>query len=471
MNAESARPTRVAVIGTGGGAMAAALKAAELGASVTVIERGEIGGTCVNVGCVPSKVLIRAAHVAHLRRVSPFDSAMVPGPVAVDRSALTAQQQALVASLRERKYVRILAEDPRIALVRGTARFRGTTTLEVTAADSARSLVPFDRCVIATGARPAVPAIPGLAGTPFWTSTDALASGEVPARLLVLGGSVVAVELAQAFSRLGSSVTILARSALLSREDPFLGEELRGAFEAEGIVVRTHTDVRRITAATGVVTVETAAGPVVGDRLLLATGRTPNTDALALDEVGVTRTETGAIVVDRYLRTNVQGIYAAGDCTTLPQYVYVAAAAGTRAAEHLMGGTRALDLTTMPTVVFTDPQVATVGLDDAAAVRAGFLPDARTLSLEHVPRALVNFETRGGIKLVADAKSRRLLGAQVIAAEAGEVIQSAALAIRAGMTVAELADQLFPYLTMVEGLKLAAQTFTKDVSKLSCCAA
>lgn len=451
--------------------MAAALKAAELGAAVTVIERGEIGGTCVNVGCVPSKVLVRAAYVANLRRVSPFDSAIAPGRVVVDRPALTAQQQALVASLRERKYVRILEDDSRIALVRGTARFRDTSTLEVTSADSNISLVPFDRCVIATGGRPAVPAIPGLTETPFWTSTDALASGEIPERLLVLGGSVVAVELAQAFFRLGSSVTILARSGLLSREDPFLGAELRAALEAEGIDVRTHTDPRRVTSTGGVVSVETATGPVVGDRLLVAVGRTPSTDELALDAVGVNRTETGAIVVDEYLRTNVPGIHAVGDCTTLPQYVYVAAAAGTRAAVNLMGGKRALDLTTMPSVVFTDPQVATVGLDEARAVLAGFVPDVRTLSLAHVPRALVNFETRGGIKLVADARSGRLLGAQVIAGEAGEIIQSAALAIRAGMTVAELADQLFPYLTMVEGLKLAAQTFTKDVSKLSCCAA
>lgn len=451
--------------------MAAALKAAELGATVTVIERGEIGGTCVNVGCVPSKVLVRAAHVAHVRRTSSFDRAIAPGRVTVHRPALTSQQQALVASLREQKYERILAEDPRVTLVRGTARFLDTTTLEVSTPEGLSDLVQFDRCVIATGARPAIPAIPGLVATPFWTSTDALASGELPERLIVLGGSVVAVELAQAFARLGSSVTVLARSMLLSREDPFLGEELRLAFKAEEIDVRMHTVIRQVTWSGGVVTVETDDEPVIGDRLLVATGRTPNTDALALDVVGIARTTCGSIIVDDHLRTNVQGVYAVGDCTTLPQYVYVAAAAGTRAAEHLMGGTRALDLTTMPTVVFTDPQVATVGLDETAAVRAGFLPDTRTLSLEHVPRALVNFETRGGIKLVADAKTGRLLGAQIIAAEAGEIIQSAGLAIRAGMTVTELADQLFPYLTMVEGLKLAAQTFSKDVSKLSCCAA
>ncbi|MEP6591469.1 MAG: mercuric reductase, partial [Gemmatimonadota bacterium] len=164
------------------------------------------------------------------------------------------------------------------------------------------------------------------------------------------------------------------------------------------------------------------------------------------------------------------GIYAVGDCTTQPQFVYVAAAAGTRAAVNLMGGNRTLDLSSMPAVVFTDPQVATVGLSEAAARERGIATDQRTLSLLHVPRALVNFDTRGAIKLVVEAGSGRLLGVQVLSAEAGEIIQTAAMALRARLTVEELADQLFPYLTMVEGLKLAAQTFTKDVSQLSCCA-
>ena len=170
------------------------------------------------------------------------------------------------------------------------------------------------------------------------------------------------------------------------------------------------------------------------------------------------------------MRSSAEDIYAAGDCSDQPQFVYVAAAAGTRAAINMMGGHAALDLSTMPAVVFTDPQVATVGYSEADAQRAGIATDARTLGMDKVPRALANFDTRGFIKLVAEASSGRLLGVQAVAPEAGELIQSAALAIRARMTVNELADQLFPYLTMVEGLKLAAQTFTKDVSLLSCCA-
>jgi mercuric reductase len=461
---------RVAIIGSGGGAMAAALKAAELGARVTLIERGVIGGTCVNIGCVPSKILIRAAHVAQLRRRSPFDAGLSATAPTVQRSQLLRQQQARVGALRHVKYESILAENPSITVVRGTAAFRDAASLSVGLMDGSAQVVPFDRCVIATGARPAVPPIPGLRDTPCWTSTDALASDRIPARLAVIGSSVVAVELAQAFARLGSTVTILARRTLLFREDRFLGEELTAAFRAEGIEVRTQTSVRQVSVRDGVFQIETNAGSVEAEQLLVATGRTPNTGDLRLDRLGLVTDARGAIVVDDLMRTSMPHVYAVGDCTTQPQFVYVAAAAGTRAAVNLMGGQRALDLSSMPTVIFTDPQIATVGLSEDAARMMGVEVDSRTLPLEHVPRALVNFETRGALKLVAETGTGRLLGVQAISAEAGEIIQTAALAIRARMTVHELADQLFPYLTMVEGLKLAAQTFTRDVSQLSCCA-
>ncbi len=202
----------------------------------------------------------------------------------------------------------------------------------------------------------------------------------------------------------------------------------------------------------------------------MATGRSPNTRDLNLEAAGVEVNQQGAISVDQAMRTSVPGIYAAGDCTDQPQFVYVAAAAGTRAAINMTGGDAALDLTAMPAVVFTEPQVATVGYSEADAHQDGIETDSRTLSLDNVPRALANFDTRGFIKLVIEEGSRRLIGVQAVAPEAGEFIQTAALAIRAGMTAEELADQLFPYLTMVEGLKLAAQTFRKDVKQLSCCA-
>jgi len=461
---------RIAIVGTGGAAMAAALKAADAGAQVTIIERGVIGGTCVNVGCVPSKIMIRAAHVAHLRRTSPFDEGISNSPPQIRRDRLLEQQQQRVDELRQAKYEGILDSSPNIQLLRGEACFKDSSTLIVRRESGGEIEVVFDRCFVGTGASAAVPPIPGLAATPFWTSTDALVSEAIPRRLAVIGSSIVALELAQAFARLGSQVTVLARRTLFFRDDPAVGEAMAAAFRAEGIEVLEHLEASEVVYSDGEFILSTPQGEVRADKLLVATGRTPNTAGLGLEAAGVVVDAQHAIIVDDHMRTSAGGIYAAGDCSTQPQFVYVAAAAGTRAAINMTGGEASLNLATMPAVVFTDPQVATVGHTEASARRAGLMTESRTLTLDNLPRALVNFETRGFIKLVAEAGAGRLVGVQAVAPEAGEIIQAAALAMRAGMTVHDLADQLFPYLTMVEGLKLAAQTFTKDVSQLSCCA-
>ncbi|MAB51811.1 MULTISPECIES: mercury(II) reductase [Marinobacter] len=459
----------IAVIGSGGAAMAAALKSAERGARVTLIERGTIGGTCVNVGCVPSKIMIRAAHVAHMRRASPFDEGIAAVEPSIHRPRLLAQQQARVDELRHAKYEGILEDNPAITVLQGEARFTDANTLTVTGTDGTEREVRFDRAFIGTGAGPTIPPVPGLSDTPYWTSTTALASDTIPERLVVIGASVVAVELAQAFARLGSEVTILARSRLFSREDPAVGEAIETAFQAEGIKVLNDTQASQIRYTNEEFVLATNVGELRADRLLVAVGRTPNTDRLNLEAIGV-ETARGAILVDDGLRTTVPDIYAAGDCTDQPQFVYVAAAGGSRAAVNMTGGDARLDLSAMPEVVFTEPQIATVGLSEADAEASGYVTDSRTLTLDNVPRALVNFDTGGFIKMVAERESGRLLGVQSVAGEAGELIQTAVMALRARMTVNEIADELFPYLTMVEGLKLCAQTFTKDVKQLSCCA-
>ena len=459
----------IAVIGSGGAAMAAALKSAERGARVTLIERGTIGGTCVNVGCVPSKIMIRAAHVAHMRRASPFDEGIAAVEPSIHRPRLLAQQQARVDELRHAKYEGILEDNPAITVLQGEARFTDANTLTVTGTDGTEREVRFDRAFIGTGAGPTIPPVPGLSDTPYWTSATALASDTIPDRLIVIGASVVAVELAQAFARLGSEVTILARSRLFSREDPAVGEAIETAFQAEGIKVLNDTQASQIRYTNEEFVLATNVGELRADRLLVAVGRTPNTDRLNLEAIGV-ETARGAILVDDGLRTTVPDIYAAGDCTDQPQFVYVAAAGGSRAAVNMTGGDARLDLSAMPEVVFTEPQIATVGLSEADAEASGYVTDSRTLTLDNVPRALVNFDTGGFIKMVAERESGRLLGVQSVAGEAGELIQTAVMALRARMTVNEIADELFPYLTMVEGLKLCAQTFTKDVKQLSCCA-
>ena len=461
---------KIAIIGSGSGAFAAAIRASESGAQVTMIESGDIiGGTCVNVGCVPSKIQIRAAELAQHQRRNPFEGLADREP-ALDRPRIQAQQQARVEELRQAKYQKILDDNAAITMRRGRARFEDANTLLIQTRNGTQERLSADRILIATGASPMIPPIPGLADTPYWTSDEAVFSQDPPDHLLIIGASVVAVEQAQAFRRLGSQVTVLARSTLLSREDPALGDGLADAFRAEGIDVREHGQARAVRFEAGQFILETDDGALRGDRLLVATGRTPNTRDLGLAGVGVDTDARGAIVVDTRLRTCVESIYATGDCTTLPQFVYVAAAGGTRAAVNMTGGQAELDLSTMPAVIFTAPQVATVGLDERQARARGIQTESRVLDLAHVPRALANFETRGFVKLVAEAGSHRLLGAQILAPEAGEMIQTGVLAVHHGMTVEALGDLLFPYLVHVEALKLCAQTFTKDVEQLSCCA-
>jgi len=472
MVAAGTPPTlQVAIIGSGGAAFAAAIRAADEGAQVTMIERGTTGGTCVNVGCVPSKIMIRAAHIAHLRQVSPFDAGILPArALAINRKALLDQQQGRVAELREAKYQNIVETNPNITLLKGTASFVDANTLRVVRENGSEQKISFDRAFIASGASPMIPPIPGLAETPFWTSTEALAADALPPRLTVIGSSVVALELAQAYARLGSQVTILARNTLLFQEDPQIGATITDAFVAEGIRILDHTQAQLVSFQNGEFVLSTNHGEVKSEKLLVATGRSANTQALNLQAAGVKVDERGAVLVDEHLRTSAPNIYAGGDCTNQPQFVYVAAAAGTRAAINMMGGEAIHDLTVMPAVIFTEPQVATVGLTEADAHLAGIETDSRTLTLDNVPRALANFDTRGFIKLVTEIGSGRVIGAQIVAAEGGEIVQTAALAIRNRMTVTDLGQQLFPYLTMVEGLKLCAQTFFKDVKQLSCCA-
>ena len=297
-------PLHIAVIGSGGAAMAAALKAVEQGAKVTLVERGVIGGTCVNVGCVPSKIMIRAAHIAHLRRESPFDDGIGACTPAILRERLLAQQQARVDELRQAKYETILADTPSITVLRGEARFGDAHSVLVRQADGVEQHVTFDRCLIATGASPAEPPIPGLSDTPYWTSTEALESETLPSRLAVIGSSVVAVELAQAFARLGSKVTILARRTLFFREDPAVGEAVTAAFRAKGIEVLEHTQAGKVAYADGEFVLATGQGELRVDKLLVATGRAPNTRALALEAAGVAVDAQGGVVVDATMRSS-----------------------------------------------------------------------------------------------------------------------------------------------------------------------
>jgi mercuric reductase len=298
----------------------------------------------------------------------------------------------------------------------------------------------------------------------------------LPESLIVIGGGAVGLELAQMFARLGVQVTVVeAMPRIVPAESSSIGEALAAYLKEEGIEIHTAASVRKVRRQSEVV-VELAIGgawkEIRAEQLLVATGRRANTVGLGLSEVGVTLGEKGEVRVDQHLRTSHPDVYAAGDVIGEPMFVYAAAYAGITAAENALGGdTRRYDLTAVPRVTFTDPAVASVGMTAEQAEAAGIRTITSDLALEHVPRALAARDTRGFIRLVADPSSRRLLGAHILASEAGEMITEPALAMRVGLTIDDLTSSFHPYLTLSEGIKLAAQAFDKDVAKLSCCAA
>lgn len=467
---DSNAPFDLAVIGAGSAGFSAAITAADQGARVALIGEGMIGGTCVNVGCVPSKTMIRAMEAVHSATAARrFDGIEVSSRI-TDWTAVVRQKQALVEELRAAKYTDVLPIYNAISYMEGAAQFSDDGELSV-----AGNPVQARKTIIATGSRPHVPEIPGLESVPFHDSTSILELETLPASLIVMGGGYIGVELAQVFARAGVKVMIVSRRGLLPEAEPEIGAALTSYFEAEGIVVRSELQYERVEQdGDGValsITAPAGRETLRAEALLLATGRVPNTQGLNLDVAGVRINGNGGIHVDAALMTSREGVYAVGDVTGRDQFVYMAAYGAKLAAKNaLNGNTLSYDNSAIPAVVFSDPQVASVGMTEAQAVAAGHTVKTSVLPLEHVPRALAARDTRGLIKLVADGATKRLLGAHILAPEGADSIQTAAMAIRAGMTYEELGAMIFPYLTTVEGLKLAAQTFEQDVAKLSCCA-
>jgi mercuric reductase len=458
------------VLGAGSAAFAAAIRARDAGYRVALAEAGTIGGTCVNVGCVPSKALLAAGAVYWAAGHHPFAGVTTSaGPV--DLAALVAQKDELVAALRREKYAD-LVEAYGFEVLTGHAAFTGPDTVEV-----AGRVIRPGAVLIATGASPAVPPVPGLKQAGYLTSTTALDLKQVPARLAVIGANAVGLELGQFFGHLGSAVTFVdVAERIAPFEEPEVSAALAGVLAGEGATVHTGArirsverdgDLRRIRVTTG-----DAEAVLEADEILVATGRRPNTANLGLDAAGVEVDARGAVVTDTQLRTTNPRVWAAGDVTGAPQFVYVSAYHGALAAGNALLGEHAeADLTGLPRVIFTTPQAAGAGLTEAQARAAGHQVRTSVLPASAVPRALVNHDTSGVTKLVADAATGVLLGASVVGEGAGDVIQSAVLAIRHRITTTELAATFHPYLTMAESLKLAAQGFTRDVARLSCCAA
>ncbi|OBJ43879.1 mercury(II) reductase [Mycolicibacterium mucogenicum] len=459
----------LAVIGSGGAAMAAAIRATALGKSVVMIERGIFGGTCVNTGCVPSKALIAAAEARH----TAADTARFPGIATmagpVDMAALIGGTHDLVAALRSEKYLKV-AESYGWQRIQGEARFAGISDAPVIEVGDVT--IEAEQYLIATGASPVIP--PAFEGVDYLTSTTAMELTEVPESLLVIGGGYVALEQAQLFARLGSTVTMLVRSTLASREEPEVGAALREVFADDGIEVVHRAAVGTVEQADGHVTVVAAADrgtqQFTAAKVLVATGRRPNTDGLNLEAVEVKIGENKEVVVSDGLQSSNPRIWAAGDVTGHREFVYVAANHGAMVADNIFtDADRTVDYRHLPRVTFTSPAVGAAGATEAELLAAGMRCDCRVLPLKHVPRAVVNRDTRGFIKLVADGTGV-IRGITAVAKDAGEIAAAAVYILDAAMTIDQVARSWAPYLTMAEGIKIAAQSFTADMSRLSCCA-
>lgn len=455
-------------IGSGSAAFAAAIRAVSLGARVALIERGSVGGTCVNVGCIPSKHLLAASEVYHQAGHHPF-TGVTTAQAGVDLGALIGAKDEIVGMLRQEKYLDLAAHYG-FELIQGTARFTSPETIAVDGRE-----IRAERFLIATGAASWAPPIPGLEEAGYLTSSSAMDLTALPESLLVIGGNYVGLEQGQVFANLGVRVTIVeALERLAPLEEPEISAAIEEILVTQGIEVATGAGVVR--AEPGMpkalwARVEGQERRFTAQEILVATGRRPVLDGLDLEAAGVTRDERGGLVLDEGLRTTNPRVYAAGDVTGSPQFVYVSAAQGTLAADNAIAAAgRRVDYTALPRVTFTQPNIAAVGLTEAEARALGHEVDVRVLELANVPRAIVSIETRGLFKIVAERGSGRVLGVHVIAPGAGDVILAGVYAVKFGLSVHDLAGTWAPYLTMGEGLKLAAQAFTTEVSRLSCCA-
>ena len=470
-------PYDLFILGSGSTAFAAAIKANELGARVGMVERRTLGGTCANRGCLPSKNLIEAARIVHEAAHPRYDG-LAPARVEVDFPTLVGQKDEVVRDYRAKKYAAV-ADGIDLDVLDGDARFAGPHAISLDG-----RTIEADRILVATGSRPAVPPIPGLDSVPFLTSDllDADEDGrltELPESLIVLGGGYIAAELAQMFARLGSRVTIVARSEFLRGYEPVLGQTLAESFQAEGIEILTGTRIERVSGdGRGVaVAVETpAAGRMLrADRLLVATGRTPNTENLDLEAAGIALDDAGFVIVNRELQTRVDHIWAAGDVIGRQHGSQMATPVGARqgrlvAENSFAEAKKPFVGTVIPRAIFTDPPIGVVGLTEAE-VKAKHTPAvSATTPLAYVPRAGAIHKPEGVVKMIASTIDERILGVHVIGEAASEVIHEAAMAMHFKATIGDFVDLIHVYPTMSEALKIGAQAFSRDVSKLSCCA-
>lgn len=459
------------ILGGGAGAFAAAIRANELGAKTVLVNAGlPLGGTCVNVGCVPSKTLLWAGEVMHHAK-----SHGIPGiDLALQRfdfGKVVHDELALVERLRKEKYEKVLKALDHVEFVEGKATFLSPKEIVV-----GEKHLRGEKFVIATGSTATVPPIEGIRDVGYITHTEALKLETQPQELIVVGAGPLGLEFAQMYARFGTKVTILQKGpSIFPPAEPELTERLTDILTQEGITIHTNANITRAVREGGKktvhFTVEGEEQQVSGDEILLATGKAPNTRDLGLYQAGVKMDDRQAIVVSPSCQTSAPHIYAVGDVTNLPLRLETTAGReGTLAAENALKGTQlGIDYTTVPYTIFTDPQLAGVGLTEAQEMQQLGRCACRTVSFGDVPKALITRRTEGLIKMAIHPDTKEILGVHLLAPNAGDLIAQAMVLIKNKNTIDDVVDSLPVFPTMSEALKIVALSFTKDISRLSCC--
>ena len=452
-----ATETELVVIGAGPGGYVAAIRAAQHDLDVTLVEKGDFGGTCLNTGCIPSKAYITATDIAH--EASNAELMGVSANPEVDLETMTEWKDGVVDQLTGG--VEKLCKANGVSLVEGTARFADDHTVEVDGGDV--ESIAFDNAIIATGSRPIE--IPGFSydDEPVWSSTDALAATEIPDRLVVVGGGYIGMELSTVYAKLGTEVTVVEMlDDILPQYDNDITRIIRSRAEELGIEFNFGEGASEWTDTDDgiVVTSETEDGEestYEADNVLVAVGRAPVTDGLDLEAAGVETTDRGTVPTDDRMRTDVDHIFAIGDVAGDPMLAHAASKEGIVAAEVAAGEPAAMDVQAIPAAVFTDPEIGTVGMTVEEATEAGFEPVVGEMPFRASGRALTTGHTDGFVKIVADEESGFVLGGKIVGPEASELVAEVTLAIELGATLEDVASTVHTHPTLAEAVMEAAE--------------
>ncbi|QCS44414.1 mercury(II) reductase [Natrinema versiforme] len=472
------------ILGGGAAAFAAITEASRRNLSTAMVNTGlPIGGTCVNVGCVPSKHLLAVTESCAAASENPFDAVRYPEEPTVDWADALDGTDELVERFRQENYVDV-AEHFETDIYEGYGQLVDDTTIEVVEGTDEGTRITGEKALIATGSSPWAPPIDGLDDIDYYTSETILEERDLPERIVIIGGGYIALEWGQILHRVGVDVTILQRSErVLSGMEGQLGREMQRAFEDEGIDVVTGNDFQRVrTSATdggveaiqsGVIVetvVEGTEQTVTGDALFVATGVQPNSEGIGLESVGVETNDNGTIHVDEHFQTTNPDVYAGGDVIGEPELETVAAKEGNHAVKNAFGDEGvSIDYDAVPAVVFTSPEVAAVGTTEFEYMDEHGTCSCRTVQMEDVPRAKAVKNTDGLVQVVKHHETDEIVGVHMVGPRAADMIMEATLAVRFGLTIDDIIDTVHPFPTFSEAFKHACQAFRRDTATMSCC--